>query len=397
MLDRFIARNKAIDIDFRLLAPLLLHTTIVQMIVAIVRVTTSYRAIELGLSVVWLGAIAAAFALLPILIAVSIGRFIDRGHDAASAWIGSALLIAGCAGFSFSPTAVGLLAFTALLGVAHLFLMTSQQMLCLRAAGTLRRENVFGNFMVASAAGQGLGPFVVGWAGGSATVPPTHLLFLISLGLAASAFVIALMIRPATDQRAHAKDGEVLPVRLLVRVPGLGAILLASVMGVTAGDLIVIYLPLLGAERGIDVAAIGFLLTVRAVATFVSRALYARLVTEIGRWRLMVGSTFAAGLGCACLALPLPFWAMGAAMTVIGFALGISTTLSITMVFDLAAASARGTVNSLRIMGNRVGQLLLPFTVGLVAAATGVAGILFIIAASLGASALAVQMVKQGR
>ena len=34
MLDRFIARNKAIDIDFRLLAPLLLHTTTVQMIVA---------------------------------------------------------------------------------------------------------------------------------------------------------------------------------------------------------------------------------------------------------------------------------------------------------------------------------------------------------------------------
>jgi MFS family permease len=238
---------------------------------------------------------------------------------------------------------------------------------------------------------------VVGWTGGSATVPPTHLLFVISLGLAVSVFAIALAMRPTRDQPAHANDGEVLPVHMLVRVPGLGAILLASVMGVTAGDLIVIYLPLLGAERGIDVAAIGFLLTVRAVATLISRALYARLVTEIGRWRLMVGSTFAAGLGCACLALPLPFWAMGVAMTIIGFALGISTTLSITMVFDLAAASARGTVNSLRIMGNRVGQLLLPFTVGLVAAATGVAGILFIIAASLGASALAVQMTKQGR
>ncbi|MEA3026568.1 MAG: hypothetical protein QOF91_1853, partial [Alphaproteobacteria bacterium] len=56
-----------------------------QVTTSLVRVTTSYRALELGLSVVWLGIITAAFAILPLICAVSIGRFIDRGNDVRTA------------------------------------------------------------------------------------------------------------------------------------------------------------------------------------------------------------------------------------------------------------------------------------------------------------------------
>ena len=41
-----------------------------------------------------------------------------------------------------------------------------------------------------------------------------------------------------------------------------------------------------------------------------------------------------------------------------GFSFGLATTLSITIVVDMTTAGARGTANSLRIMGNRLGQLL---------------------------------------
>ena len=47
---------------------------LVQLVTAMVRVTTSYRAVELNLSIVWLGLIAATFAICPILIAVRVGR-----------------------------------------------------------------------------------------------------------------------------------------------------------------------------------------------------------------------------------------------------------------------------------------------------------------------------------
>ena len=57
-----------------------------QTVTALVRVTISYRAVELGLSIVWLGLIAATFAIFPILIAVQVGRLIDRGYDTRTAW-----------------------------------------------------------------------------------------------------------------------------------------------------------------------------------------------------------------------------------------------------------------------------------------------------------------------
>jgi MFS family permease len=159
----------------------------------------------------------------------------------------------------------------------------------------------------------------------------------------------------------------------------------------------VIYLPILGAERSIDVAVIGLLLAVRSACSMVSRVFYARIVMAVGRYPLMVATTLVGAAAFASLAAPVPLWAMYAAMAVMGFALGIATTLSVTTVVDRTPASARATANSLRIMGNRLGQISLPFGAGLVAAATGVAGILVMIALSLVASAAAVQLTRPPR
>ena len=64
-----------------------------QTIVTLIRVTTSYRAVELGISVIGIGIIAAAFSILPIALAVVIGRYIDRGNDAKAVWLGAASMM----------------------------------------------------------------------------------------------------------------------------------------------------------------------------------------------------------------------------------------------------------------------------------------------------------------
>ncbi len=385
------------DIDARVLVPVLINSVLVHAVVAIIRVTTSYRAVELDLSIIWLGVVSATFAIFPIFLAVWVGRFIDRGHDAVTAWIGSGLIALAALGFAVFTSAAALLVFTAVLGTGHLFMMAAQQMLCVRAGGARGMDRVFGNYMVASAVGQGLGPLIVGWAGGAATLPPTQRLFTIGLIGAVVTFAIALAIRPSREQPHHADGGAVVPLKSLLRVPGLNAVIVAGVFIVTAQDLVLIYLPILGAERAIDVAVIGLLLTVRAAFSVVSRLLYARMVMAFGREPLMVACTFVAAGAFVALACPIPLWAMYLAMAVMGFALGIATTLSVTTVVDRTPAGARGTANSLRIMGNRLGQVSLPFGVSLIAAATGVAGILVMIALSLAASAAAVQLSRPAR
>jgi MFS family permease len=117
----------------------------------------------------------------------------------------------------------------------------------------------------------------------------------------------------------------------------------------------------------------------------------------IRRQKLTLLTMAGAGLGFACFALPLPLAVMYAAMTFLGFSLGIATTLSLTNVVDLASAAAMGTVMSLRITGNRLGQAGVPFLASLVATATGVAGIFAIIAGSLAASGVSVFFSRQER
>ena len=387
MFEKLAARFRSSDTDYRLLVPLLVSTLLVQLITATVRVTTSYRAVELNLSIVWLGLIAATFAICPILIAVRVGREIDRGYDAQTTWLGAAIFAVACAGFVFASSPVAMLIASAVMGTGHIMLMASQQMLCVRAAGPRSLESVFGNYMVAGAIGQGVGPYVVGWVGGAAAVPPTQLLFTIGAIIAALTFAVVLAIRPGPDKPPALGESEIVPVRQILRIPGLAGVVLAGVILVSASDIIVIYVPLLGAERNIDVHDVGLLLTVRAIFSMVARLFYARMVLAFGRRPLMIASTLACGLSYAAFAAPLPLWAMHVAVAVMGFSFGLATTLSITIVVDMTSVSARGTTNSLRIMSNRAGQFVLPFGAGLVAAAAGLPGLFLILAAAISASA----------
>jgi len=367
--------------------------TLTQTLILIIRITTSYRAIELGLPVLWLGIIATGFAIIPACTALQVGRWIDRGNDARAIWLGSALVFIACIGFwAWPQSAMHLLAYSVLLGFGHMFCMAGHQMLAVRSGSARSRESVLGYYMVAASVGQGFGPFVVGWLGGTAAVPPTGQLFSICLATAAASMLVALLVRP-TRKAARARDpGDFVPVGRLLKLHGFAAVMLSSVVTVTSLDLLVIYLPALGAERHIDSSNIGLLLTVRSVAALVSRMFYARAIFAVGRSPLTLVSMLGSAAGFLLLALPLTLPPMYAVLALLGFAMGIASTLTISGVVHLAPPEATGTALTLRMTGNRVGQIVFPALAGLVAAATGVAGILLALGLGLAASGVAMAM-----
>jgi MFS family permease len=374
------------DVDWAVLAPLLAHVVITHVVVGVVRVTLSYRTVELGLPVVWPGILAAGFAILPVFFAVQIGRYIDRGHDAQAAWMGSAMVLVSCAALWAWPNSPGqLLAFTLLLGMGHMFLMAAQQTLVIRCGNERGRDTAFGHFMIAVSIGQGLGPFIVGWIGGGATVPPTAPLFIVGVVSAAVCMAVALALRPV-PRGAHEGESMAVPIIALLRRPGMLAVLAASVVTVTSGELLVIYLPLLGVERQIDAGHIGMLLMTRSLSALVARIFYTRLIYRMGRLPLTLTSTFLASGAFMLMVVP-SLTVMYAAAVLIGIGLGIAGTLTLSGIVEVAPPEARATAMTMRITGNRLSLVFVPFLAGLVAAATGVAGILFLIAASLSASA----------
>jgi predicted MFS family arabinose efflux permease len=289
---------------YRFILPLLTTAILEQTVVTIVRVTTSYRAVELGLSVVWLGVITAAVAVLPLILAVKVGRYIDRGNETRTAVIGAGLLCIACAGFALWPSLAGLLIFTALLGLGHLMLVISQQVLCATDPRPGALERNIGNYMVANAIGQGLGPYIVGYVGGDASVPPTQWLFTAAFLGSFAMLAGALLLRPAGPRKPRTEKAAPMPLRDILSLPGIRVILFVGVTVVSAQDLIVVYLPFLGAERGMAVELVGWLLAVRAASSVLSRFLFARLHQMMGHWRLMLVSVLASAVSYAAVAFP---------------------------------------------------------------------------------------------
>jgi MFS family permease len=181
------------------------------------------------------------------------------------------------------------------------------------------------------------------------------------------------------------------PLRQLLFIPGLNAIMLVSCITVVAQDLIVVYLPLLGADRGLSVDAVGTLLAVRAGASMLSRLLYVRFQFAFGRIPLTIVSSFLSALSYAAVAFPLPLPALYIAVATAGFSLSIAMTASIAGVLAIATGGAIGTANSLRTMVNRIAQFIIPILASAIAVAVGTGSVFVILGVGLAASGAAVR------
>ena len=75
----------------------------------------------------------------------------------------------------------------------------------------------------------------------------------------------------------------------------------------------------------------------------------------------------------AFLAVPLPFWCYLLSVAVSGIAMGICLPLVMAWMADITPAGAHSKVVSLRIGGNRLGQMIVPMLVGGIAVTAGAA------------------------
>jgi MFS family permease len=276
-----------------------------------------------------------------------------------------------------------LFACTALLGTSQIFITISMQTVSARIAPPGKLAGFIGNYLMANVIGQSIGPYVVGWAGGSASIPPTQFLFELGIGSGLLTFATLLMLRPAKRPAGAVKATKPISLREAIRLPGLPVVFLASVATTASQDLLLVYMPLLGAERGLTVADVGVLLAIRALSSMLSRMFFGWSLSKLGHQRFLLLSTFGSAAGYLALAVPLPLVAMGVTISVLGAALGTSITLSIARALAISSAETRGTVNSLRIMGNRGGQMVMPTLAGLFAAAAGISATFVVIGAFL--------------
>jgi MFS family permease len=369
----------------RTLRAVLAHAFFLQLAAYSVRPTSAYRAIELGVSPGLVGLIAASFAVVPLALAVFIGRWNDRGRQYVSMWLGALIMIGAGIGLLWSSSLAALLWWNAAIGLGHLMSVIGEQGLVARA-GDGRLDSAFGTYTFFGTLGQAAAPALLGVIGGAAVMPDTRALIVCYVAACAVMFLVTLLLRggrsSALPVDRPSSFAEVLRVPHDVRRRMTGA-MLVSMLVLAAVDLIQVYLPALGVEREMSAWTVGLLLTLRACATMVSRLGLSRLTERYGRSRLVTTSCVVAGLSIALVAAPVNPVLLGVVLFVAGFALGVGQPVSMSIVAVAAPPGTTSTWLALRLSANRLGQSVIPVGLSALTGSIGTGGIFVVTAAGL--------------
>ena len=166
------------------------------------------------------------------------------------------------------------------------------------------------------------------------------------------------MPRPRT---AAAAAGS---IRDLLRRPGLVRALTVSCVVLAAVDISLVYLPVLGTER--DIAAGDD----RRPPGRPSRGVHGLpplprpTRPPPGSPRLLTGSIGVAALGMALVPVPMPLWLLVVVVAATGLGLGAGQPLTMSWLADATPPGLRGRAMSLRLTGNRLGQVVVPTVAG---------------------------------
>ncbi|MEU6394262.1 MFS transporter [Streptomyces sp. NPDC046939] len=363
-----------------------------QAAVSMARPAVSYRALALGADERAVGVIAGVYALLPLFAAVPLGRRTDHGRCAPLLPVGVVLISGGCALSGLAHSLVAMAAWSGVMGLGHLCFVIGAQSIVARQSAPHEQDRNFGHFTIGASLGQLVGPVAAGALIGGPDLAGTSALALL---VAAAGCALALTSLWRIEHRrteTKAREGaSPVPVHRILRTRGVPGGIFISLAVLSATDILTAYLPVVGEHRGIAPSVVGVLLSLRAGATIACRLVMTPLIDWLGRTALIATTCLLAAVLCAGIALPVPVWALGAMLLLLGFCLGVGQPLSMTTVVQAAPPDARSTALALRLTGNRLGQVAAPATAGLVAGLVGTAapfvmlGGLLLIAAGLGA------------
>jgi MFS family permease len=362
----------------------LTHTVLIQTVVYAMRPALSYAVLDAGASATLLGVLSAAFALPALLGALPIGHFIDRVGEKPVLIAGPAFLTAACALVLAAPAQlVVLFVATILLGLGHLMSALSEQTTVANTTKRTNLDSMFGLLSFMVSLGQSIGPLLLLLPGMSTTSPPVPSIALACTGIGVLAVVAATMT-PRVERVARQSDRRMThSVGTALRTPHLLRALVTTAIVTSSIDIFLTFIPALGVEYGYSTAIVSAMLLARSVASMASRLLLGILVRLVGRVRLLIGTLALSVLFLACLAIPLPPILLIVLSALWGFVIGTCQPVTMAWATGVAPPRQRGLIVSLRVASNRVGQTALPALAGLLAGASGIAGVLLATGAAL--------------
>ena len=358
---------------------LLYSSAITQGAIYVIRPMITYRALELDASASTIGFIAAVYALLPVLLALTFGKLVGQIGEGRFVIIGTAFIGISAALLLVAHSLTILAIAAALSGLAHLACMVGGQTMVALKSPPDKYEEHFGRYTFSASLGQMVGPILATLVAGSTGVMPksTSAAFALALVLAALAMVPVISWRNQSPTVVARKEdsGQLRAAGKLLKKPGMFAAIFTSLAVSSTGDILVVFLPLYGNENQFSALSIGIIISIRAATSMASRFFLGRLSSRFTPRQLLTTSNAVSIMMCIAMAFAPNPWVLGAVVFVAGFSLGVGQPLTMTLISQLTQPDERALAVSTRLTGNRLGQFLIPAAAGLVAASAGTSAV----------------------
>jgi len=335
------------------------------------RVVVSLYALESGATQMQVGMLMALYALCPMLFAIAIGRLADRVGPRLPMLLGSAGLGIALLLTVAWPGLNTLFIASFLLGSSfHFFFVTVTGV----AGGIGGTENRSRNYALVSLGFSGagfLGPLIAGFSIDYLGHIRTFMI------LAAFTVIPVLMLwRKPGFLPGAAKvsgDGATGGAMELWRAPRLRNTFIASGFISAGWDLFNFYMPVYGHGIGLSASAIGIILGVFALATFVIRAVLPWLVRRLSEAQILVYAIFVGAFAFTLFPLFDSPVMLCAVAFLLGLGVGCGQPMSMSLIYALAPKGRASEAAGLRVTVNNFTHLVIPLVFGSIGTAFGYA------------------------
>jgi MFS family permease len=333
------------------------------------RLALTLQAVHLNASPFSVGLLMSLLMVVPMFVAVPIGRWADRSGFMAPAVLGFAMLsVAGLLAASL-PTLAALGVASVLVGSGYMLAHVSVNNAIGVASTPGTRSQAFGMMAMAFSVSGLVGPMLAGFAIDYGNHAVAFAVLAVFPLLSALLLVIpqrlpnARSAAPAAAQRSGVLD--------LLRHPPLRAVFIVSGLVSMGWDLFTFLVPLHGVRIGLSASAIGLVVGAFGAGSFTVRLAIPWLMRAFDEW-IVLGAALALTAVCyvafpfcesLSTLLPLSF--------VLGMVLGCGQPLGMSLVHVTAPPSRSGEAVGVRSTITSISQTVLPLLFGGLGTAVG--------------------------
>lgn len=334
------------------------------------KVALPLHALSLGVDAFSVGVIMALWALCPMLIALYVGKLVDRVGPRLPMLGGAIGVVVALLLPYLFPGVVALYVLSLVVGTAFQFFFVPTQGITGALGRPEDRARNYSLLAIGFSIASFIGPLIAGF---SIDYLGFELAYL-ALAACPAAAVIALWIKggllPAAAIATDAKQKKSSSLDLL-RDANLRNAIIASGLISVAWDLYQFFFPIYGHSIGLSASAIGVIISMFAVAVFTIRVVLPRLARRWSEFEILLWAIGFSGVALLLFPLFHDPYLLAAASFVLGLGCGVGQPMSMSLIYSLSPAGRASEGAGLRVTFNHFTHLVVPLAFGAIASALG--------------------------